>query len=251
MKNALTRVLIALVALAGFGLIVWGLTSPHVEPKLTMPDISATPALATPSPVTATPTATPTPSPVAPSATPSTSPSVTSAPTPSATMRQMADPTGKPSQIVVKSAKTGELLVSTRLVGVAVKGGARWSPVAGRAEWLTSYAKPGVLSPYNAIVAGHVSGGGKPDVFYGLTKAGQGDVVTIKYDNDQVATFVINRVEDPGKGDVINDPQYDWVWGVPGSKPTRTLSLFTCDPTAPYVNGHSLRNIVVQAVRTS
>ena len=259
------RVLMAFaVAFLGAWMIAWG-AAPHIPtPTLTLPDITATgqpvsTVSATPTPTPSAPVA-PTPTPastiVAPTGTPVPAPSVTAAPTAPATKQPMADPVGNPVQVVVKSAKTGELLVSTGLVGVNIADGARWSPAAGRAEWLTSYAKPGELSQYRSIVAAHVSGGGKPGVFYGLIKAQPGDTVQVAYGRSghitQVVTFVITRVEDPGKGDVIHDSQYDWVWNAaPGEPKDRVVSLFTCDPTAPRVDGHSVRNIVVQAVRTS
>lgn len=255
MKKTLKRVLLALAAV-GVGLIVWGLLTPHLAPKLTMPDL---PATATPSPVVPTViTPTVTAAPVTPSVLPG-SPVPTrvaaspTAPPPAETAHAaMADPRGNPTQITIKSVATGKLLVSTAMAGVMVNAGDRWSPKGGRAEWLTSFPKPGTLSRFHGIIAGHVSGGGEPDVFYGLTAVRVGDTIKIAYDSGQVLIFTVSKVEDAGKSDVVSDPQYDWIWNVAASEPAdRVISIFTCDPDAPHVNGHSLNNIVAQAVRTS
>ena len=223
--------------IVGLVFIVQGIT-PHLEPNITMPDDA---------PVTSTmPTTT-----VAPPAPSPTVTTTTATPTPTATP-SMADPQGNPKQIVIRAAGTNTLLVSTALVGVTVPQATRWSPQNGRAEWLADFPRPGTLARFHGIVAGHVSGGGKPGVFYGLTKVQVGDTVKITYDSGDVVMFTVATVTDVGKTDVTTDPSYDWVWNVAANEPAnRLVSIFTCDPTAPHVNGHSVSNIVVQATRTS
>ena len=123
----------------------------------------------------------------------------------------------------------------------------RLVPPSGMAGWLADdgWPKPGLQSLYRSIVAGHVSGGGNPDVFYDLPKVRKGDTATVTFSSGDVA--VIEITVDPmnvGKDDVTTKAKYDWVWE--GKKPGRVVSFFTCNLAAEHIGGHSVENWVTQ-----
>ena len=236
------RGILALVLVAGVGLIAWSLAPLFTPPQpLLMPEVTSTPV--------ASPVSTPDPS-VQPTPALTPQPAVT----PDSPVA-LPDPTGSPIRVTVK-AVDGTPLVRTVLQPVKLRPDNRLVPPPGVGTWYAEpgWPLPGAASRYRSIVSGHVSGGGKPDVFYGLTlldqHGGQG-TVTVSYDSGEAAVFRIISVTDVGKTDVTTAPGYDWVWESPSGDEEQVLSLFTCDPTAPRVGGSSTDNIVVQAVRTA
>lgn len=219
-----------LLALVGIGLIVYGLVVPGTpEP----PFLAEKPTTASPS----------------------TSPSVvTSSATPSSTSvaEKIRNPRGKPVKVTVTSAKHG-LLIRSKVQAIRTRSDGRLVPPAGVAGWFADpgWPKPGVLSRYNSIVAGHVSGGGKPDVFYLLSKARKGDKAVIDYESgDRVTIMITSNPVNVGKDVVTSDSKYDWVWESEEGVERRIVSFFTCNAESEKVFSdgawHSVDNWVVQ-----
>lgn len=223
-----------LLALVGTGLIVYGLVVPVTPEPPLLPE-EPTAVQMTPSPST-------TSSVVTPSSTPSSTP----------VAEGIRNPRGKPVKVTVTSAKHG-LLIRSKVQAIRTRSDGRLVPSAGVAGWFADpgWPKPGVLSRYNSIVAGHVSGGGKPDVFYLLSKARKGDKVVIDYDSeDRVIIKVTNNPVNVGKDVVTSDSKYDWVWESKEGMERRIVSFFTCNAESEKVFSdgawHSVDNWVVQ-----
>lgn len=214
----------------GIGFIVWALVVPVIPEPPILPDDEPSPTVV----LSTTPGPTPTPA----------SGSATTTPVSEA----IQNPRGKPVKIKVVSAKDG-VIIHARLVATRLRSDGRLVPPAGEASWLADegWPKPGVLSRYNSIVAGHVSGGGKPDVFYELSKARKGDEVIITYDSgDRVIVKITKNPVNVGKKAVADSPKYDWVWESIDGEKHRIVTLFTCNPESEHVGGHSVDNWVTQ-----
>lgn len=119
----------------------------------------------------------------------------------------------------------------------------------GPPEWKTI---PGNLSDHPGVLAAHVTYNSKPDVFYHLAEARQGDTAILTYASGETAEFIVDS--DPvsvGKDDVVvENGDYDWVWQL--DQPGRVISIITCDPSLGRdLSGHSHNNWVVQATRVN
>ncbi len=211
----------------GLVLVVWAFMPQQLVPPMLPDDDSTPPASFSPATVPPTPTAT-----------------------------ALRNPKGNPVKVTIVS-KTKGTLARTRLEATYLRPDGRLVPDPGTASWLAGkgWPKPGTLSRYNSIVAGHVSGGGKPDVFYRLPDVRRGDTVYIDYDSgDRVVVEVTINPVNVGKTTVTSDPKYDWVWESPGGKRGKTrrvVTLFTCNPESEHVGGHSVDNWVTQGKVTS
>lgn len=221
-RRLVARFGIVLLAAIGSALIGWAIVVPATPEPPLLPDDE--------------PVQTVTPS-VAPSDTPS------ATPTP-----ELRNPRGNPKKITVISQSKGTL-IRAKMQDIYVRPDGRLVPPPGVAGWLADkgWPKPGVLSRYNSIVAGHVSGGGKPDVFYRLPDVRKGDRVVIEYDSgDRVIITITKNPVNVGKTTVTSAPKYDWVWETKDGTEQRLVSFFTCNPASEHINGHSVDNWVTQ-----
>ncbi len=223
-SSKLWRVIIGAIAvMCGIVLLGWALMLPAVpEPPMLPDDEPSAQAL------------------------PSSTSTESAKPSASPTKSELANPRGNPVRVTITSAN-GKRLISARMQPIHTQPDGRLVPPGGIAGWLadSSWPKPGVLSRYRSIVAGHVSGGGKPDIFYNLPQIRKGDTAVITYDSgDRVIARITNSPVNVGKDDVSSDPKYDWVWE--GKKKARVVSFFTCNVDAAHVNGHSVENWVTQ-----
>ncbi|MFB7843884.1 class F sortase [Microbacterium sp. NPDC056052] len=124
----------------------------------------------------------------------------------------------------------------------------------GPPQWETV---PGNLSAYRGIIVGHnVTGYGTKDVFYDLGQVRAGDSVVVTYalqaGGYATAGFAATQdAQSAPKQDVVEQAAttYRWVWQV--DAPERSLALFSCDLDAPHIDGHSVDNWIVTAVRVS
>ncbi len=124
-----------------------------------------------------------------------------------------------------------------------LSAGGTVSPPQGQVIWFTGYRRvePGHLG--TAVIAGHVSYRGVPDVFADLHRVQPGDLVRVGYRDGTVMKLPVKRTEIVDKGEL----QYSaTVWGENGS--TRRVVLITCDDTYGYrPDGHRAANYVVVA----
>lgn len=175
---------------------------------------------------------------------------------PSADASPLADIAGTPVHITI--ANESGSLVDADITPIQLDGDGMLVPPAGLAGWYGSpqwSTTPGNLSTYRGIIAGHdIMSSGAKDVFYNLGQAKAHDTVTITYrltDGSLVAAeFTVTAdARAVSKVDVITEAEttYRWVWQ--SDTPTRTVSIFSCDLSAPQVDGHSTNNWVVQAKR--
>lgn len=216
--------IVVILAAIGLGLIVWALVVPVTLAPPLLPDDEPS------SEVTVVPSG-----------------PASSAPTPTVSA-EIRNPRGNPVKITITSAAKG-VLVRAKVRAIYIQPDGRLVPPPGVVGWMadTGWPKPGVLSRYNSIVAGHISGGGQPDVFYRLPDVRKGDEVVIKYDSeDRVVIRITKNPVNIGKSAVTSDPKYDWVWQNPNDKGRRVISFFTCNAESEHIGGHSVDNWVTQ-----
>lgn len=116
------------------------------------------------------------------------------------------------------------------------------SPARGELLWYTGHGRvaPGEIG--TAVVAGHVSYEGEPDVFAGLALVGVGDEVRLR-DGDLETVWTVTEVDVVAKADLRLD---DRVWGE--QQVTRRLVLVTCDDELGFrPDGHRTANLLVVA----
>lgn len=239
----------ATVAALAVGLVLiagWlGLFGSAPQPGDHIPPSALSTATPTePSTVTATPStpeAAPSeaPSEPQPESSPTSATPVTAAPPP---VDSVVSPSGSPIRVEVHSAG-GESLVDTRLTGAGLDADGILAPPHGVAGWYNEpgWAKPGW--PGASIIAGHVRGGGSPDVFWNIPQARPGDIVTVSYDSGQRTVFRVTRSQAMHKRDV---PRDDSIWDHASATPK--LALITCDPATPTrSDGHLEGNWVLWA----
>jgi sortase (surface protein transpeptidase) len=84
--------------------------------------------------------------------------------------------------------------VRTELVelGLDSKRGTMQVPAPGDAGWFNRGATPGALGP--AVIAGHVTWNGAPDIFHRLESMRSGDRVQVTREDGRIAVFRVNRV---------------------------------------------------------
>ncbi|MGN8027740.1 class F sortase [Microbacterium sp. 22242] len=197
----------------------------------------------------ATASATPAPAPTA-----SPSPAAPATPTPA----PLQDIAGTPVHVTVL--QQGAPLIDADVNRIQLNGDGWLSPDPGLAGWYGPPqwdTVPGDLSDYHGVIVGHnVTGSGTKDVFYDLGRVRAGDSVVLTYalQGGGYATAGFTVAQDARsvpKQDVVAQATtaYKWVWQ--SDVPDRVLSLFSCDLDAPHIDGHSVDNWVVTAVRVS
>lgn len=207
----------------------------RAEPKAAAQTQTETPtATATPSPTptrSTSPTPTPTPSPSKSSAKPK--PTATPKPKPT----KAAATTGTPLSISVPSiGVSGKLRRTSAVSGVI-------NPPGGVLGWVKGYnrVRPGEVG--TAVVAGHVTDGGRPDVFYRLQNVGKGDKITVWDSDGKKVVYTVTATRVATKEAVSRDES---VWGSNGS--VKRIALITCDDENGYrSDGHRVSNFVAIA----
>jgi len=133
--------------------------------------------------------------------------------------------------------------ISVKAGGVSASG--RVVPPAGRATWVRGFGRVAPGGVGTAVVAGHVSAYGKPDVFADLSSVRVGHELVVR-SGSVVRTYAVTRVRVVDKADLTRDAE---VWGQNGSQ--RRLVLITCDDDLGFrKDGHRVANYVVVAEAT-
>jgi hypothetical protein len=107
-----------------------------------------------------------------------------------------------------------------------------------RAGWFTGGHAPGALGP--AVIAGHVTWNGAPEVFYRLGTLRRGDQVTVTRKDGKTAVFTVTRVARFSKSRFPSRAVY-------GAIDHAGLRLITCGGTYDTVRHSYLDNVVVFA----
>lgn len=165
---------------------------------------------------------------------------------------ELIDPSGLPQYLALHCAD--DLLVSVdQLAASTTPDGGVWSPVPGTIEWWASTGSPlpGQVSPYAAVLAGHVRYDGTPDVFWNLADARSGCIITVQYSSGDIAQFeVVDAPEPVDKDRFMRESRYDHYWEP--TEPGIWLTLVTCDVQSGLrSDGHLQGNIALRAVRIS
>ena len=117
------------------------------------------------------------------------------------------------------------------------------NPPAGTVQWYDASPRPGAAGI--AVIAGHVTTAGAPDVFADLARAEVGGEVVVRDAAGVEREFEITAVRSADKDEIMVDPA---VWG-PSEVPR--LAIVTCDAASPVeAGGHLAANLVVEAVAT-
>lgn len=141
-----------------------------------------------------------------------------------------------------------EIAISTAGISVPIDGrgldeDGEIDPPQGEVMWFTGHDRvaPGQLG--TAVVAGHVSYYGEPDVFADLASVHEGDRVTITYADGSTADFTIVSTHLVDKSEL---QQSDLVWG--DQTDSRRLAIVTCDEALGFgTDGHRRANFVAIA----
>lgn len=116
------------------------------------------------------------------------------------------------------------------------------SPDRGQLVWYTGHDRVRPGDPGTAVVAGHVSYRGDPDVFASLGTVTVGDEVQL-HDESSVTGWVVTDVDVVDKADLRHDPR---VWD--DQDDVARLVLVTCDDELGFrPDGHRVANLVVVA----
>lgn len=129
--------------------------------------------------------------------------------------------------------------VRSRLVelGLDTKG-AMEVPAPADAGWFSEGPSPGALGP--AVIAGHVTWNGAPEVFYRLGALRRGDQVTVTREDGKTAVFTVTRVAQFSKSRFPSRAVY-------GRIDHAGLRLITCGGTYDASRHRYLDNVVVFA----
>jgi sortase (surface protein transpeptidase) len=129
--------------------------------------------------------------------------------------------------------------VRSRLVelGLDTKG-AMEVPAPADAGWFSEGPSPGALGP--AVIAGHVTWNGAPEVFYRLGALRRGDQVTVTREDGKTAVFTVTRVAQFSKSRFPSRAVY-------GRIDHAGLRLITCGGTYDAARHRYLDNVVVFA----
>lgn len=245
-----SRLAIALLSLAGLltafgvGLVIWTFAGAgddtatpgtYVSPSAIAKSVASEEAAVSPA---ASPTVSPTPTPTRSG---SASASGSSASGSSGSGSQGRAPAGDPARVIVTSS-SGKELVNANLQRTLLDSKGVLAPPPGIAGW---YSEPGWPKPGDkgaSILVGHINYRGGPDVFWNLTSARPGDVVTVTYGNGRSVKFQVTKSKALSKKAVPQDTTI-WDW----QNPSPLLRLITCDPTTPLNGGHYEGNWVVWA----
>ena len=190
----------------------------------------------------AAPDPTPTGAPPRPSAAPSAS--EPPAPAPSATTQRAPEQTTEPAQQQAPLSVTVDAAAIDRPVvpgGLSPEG--TINPDRGQLIWFTGYdrVEPGEVG--TAVLSGHVSYEGAPDVFADLHRVASGDEVLMRRGDGTVESYVVTEVDIVDKAALQRDVR---VWG--DQRETRRLVLVTCDDELGFrEDGHRAANLVVIA----
>ncbi len=117
--------------------------------------------------------------------------------------------------------------------------GAMELPDPGTGAWYDLGPRPGEPGP--AVLIGHVDSVAGPDVFFGLSTLGDGDVVHIDDATGVRRAFVVTGVETVRKDDL----PYERIWA---EVEEPVLRLITCGGSYERDNGGYQENVVVYAV---
>jgi hypothetical protein len=129
--------------------------------------------------------------------------------------------------------------VRSRLVGVGLKSGGEMAvPDPAVAGWFNRGATPGALGP--AVITGHVTWDGAPDVFYRLGTLRRGDQVSVTRKDGRTAVFTVTRVAQFSKSRFPSRAVY-------GAIDHAGLRLITCGGTYDAARNTYLDNVVVFA----
>jgi sortase (surface protein transpeptidase) len=129
--------------------------------------------------------------------------------------------------------------VRSRLVELGLKDGAMKVPQnPARAGWFSEGPSPGALGP--AVIAGHVTWNGAPEVFYRLGAIRRGDQVTVTRNDGKTAVFTVTRVAQFSKSRFPSRAVY-------GRIDHAGLRLITCGGTYDAARHSYLDNVVVFA----
>lgn len=194
----------------------------------------------------AEPDPTPTGSPPTPSTTPSErpAPSQSPRPTPTSTTQRApeqaaeATPRPPPWSLTVDAAAIDQPVVPG---GLTAEG--TINPDRGQLIWFTGYdrVEPGEVG--TAVLSGHVSYEGVPDVFADLHRVASGDEVVMRRGDGSAQSYVVTEVDIVDKAALQRDVR---VWG--DQRETRRLVLVTCDDELGFrEDGHRAANLVVIA----
>jgi sortase (surface protein transpeptidase) len=184
-----------------------------------------------------------------PRATFSARPSQTSRPSPKASVSATARP---PTRTAAPSATKGGLRIAIPSIGLDRRVTGRGlspdgviDPPPGTVMWFTGYerVRPGQVG--TAVIAGHVTSGGRRDVFADLSDVGVGDAVRIRTPEGKTVNYAVTRVSAVDKQKVTTDQA---VWGENTSR--SRLAIITCDDAFGFRgDGHRVANLVVIAER--
>jgi LPXTG-site transpeptidase (sortase) family protein len=150
-------------------------------------------------------------------------------------------PSGDPARVVVTSS-SGRELVNAGLQATYLDSKGVLAPPPGIAGWYAEQGWPKPGAPGASILVGHINYRGGPDVFWNLTSAKPGDVVTVTYGSGKTVKFQVTKSRAVSKKAVPKDTSI-WDW----QNPQPLLRLITCDPETPLQGGHYEGNWVVWA----
>lgn len=117
------------------------------------------------------------------------------------------------------------------------------TPARHEILWFTGHGRvqPGEVG--TAVIAGHVSWEGRPDVFANLSSVSTGDLVTVGYTDGTSRSFSVVSTAAVDKDELSRS---ETVWGAHPDRPR--LAIITCDPALGYQpDGHTAANFVVIA----
>lgn len=117
------------------------------------------------------------------------------------------------------------------------------NPAEGSLIWFTGADRVFPGERGTAVVAGHVSYEGRPDIFASLVDLQPGDRLETVDGKDSTLRWEVSAGEVLGKGAVQRDPR---VWD--DQRRTRRLVLITCDDAYGFRDdGHRRANLIVIA----
>jgi len=117
------------------------------------------------------------------------------------------------------------------------------NPPIGAISWVAGYGRVRPGNVGTAVVAAHVSVGGRDDIFAHLSRIARGDKVTVHDAQGRPVVYTVTSTRVATKQDVTRDAS---VWGANGS--VRRIALITCDDDGGYrSDGHRVSNFVAIA----
>jgi hypothetical protein len=173
---------------------------------------------------------------------------------PSASKPSSEGPSARRNQSDVRDKVTGLVLpesdpvaisiprigVQSRLVDLGLDGNGTMEVPQdpARAGWFTGGPTPGAVGP--AVIAGHVTWNGAPEIFYRLSTLRRGDQVTVARKDGKTAVFTVGRVAQFSKSRFPSQAVY-------GAIDHAGLRLITCGGTYDAARHKYLDNVVVFA----